>query len=76
MTKTRGRRSWSLVERISPKAGALLREAEDLENMVVDFAGIFEPDGPKANKDFFHIDASEEKKVCADCQSNQRGHER
>ncbi len=67
MTEARGRRSWSLIERISPKAGALLREAEDLEDMVVDFADIFEADGPKAIKDFFHIDATEEKKVCADC---------
>ena len=35
------RRSWALIEKISPKAAEILQEADDLKSMKIDFTDIF-----------------------------------
>lgn len=53
MSNKENPRSWPLIERISLKAAALLREGEELENNVIDFSDIFETKGPKTIKESF-----------------------
>ncbi|WP_412553204.1 hypothetical protein [Shimia sp. MIT1388] len=37
MTNTQNTRTWPLIERISPKAAALLQEASEMDNVTFDF---------------------------------------
>ncbi|WP_424980349.1 hypothetical protein [Leisingera sp. S232] len=53
MPKTPLGRSWPLIEKISPKAAALLQEANELESMTIDFSDIFETSSLTAVKDGF-----------------------
>lgn len=62
-------RSWPLIEQISPRAAALLKENEALENTVIDFSGIFGTNGPKTIKESFHTNG---KKVLS-CRRSNRG---